>query len=105
VLEGSASPSDFGLSPISRERVSATLVISHWLKNFIIGSSRYAIKKRKHDGDQPWMREIDESYGYDVQTVGNILLIEDEEGLRMTLSDRLRSQAYVVDLAAEGQEG
>jgi two-component system alkaline phosphatase synthesis response regulator PhoP len=35
----------------------------------------------------------------------SILLIEDEEGLRMTLSDRLRSEGYVVDLAADGQEG
>jgi hypothetical protein len=79
-------------------------VISHWLKNFIIGSSRYAIKKRKHDGDQPWMREIDESYGYDVQTVGNILLIEDEEGLRMTLSDRLEVKPMLWTWPPEGQE-
>lgn len=35
----------------------------------------------------------------------NILLIEDEEALRMTLSDRLRSEGYVVDLADDGQEG
>jgi DNA-binding response OmpR family regulator len=35
----------------------------------------------------------------------NILLVEDEEGLRMTLSDRLRSEGYVVDLACDGQEG
>jgi two-component system alkaline phosphatase synthesis response regulator PhoP len=34
----------------------------------------------------------------------NILLVEDEEGLRMTLSDRLRSEGYVVDLAVDGQE-
>jgi two-component system, OmpR family, alkaline phosphatase synthesis response regulator PhoP len=34
-----------------------------------------------------------------------ILIIEDEEGLRMTLSDRLRSEGYVVDLAADGLEG
>jgi two-component system, OmpR family, alkaline phosphatase synthesis response regulator PhoP len=33
------------------------------------------------------------------------LIIEDEEGLRMTLSDRLRSEGYVVDLAADGLEG
>jgi two-component system, OmpR family, alkaline phosphatase synthesis response regulator PhoP len=35
----------------------------------------------------------------------SILIIEDEEGLRMTLSDRLRSEGYVVDLAADGPEG
>lgn len=35
----------------------------------------------------------------------NILLIEDEEALRMTLSDRLRSEGYVVDLADDGQQG
>jgi CheY-like chemotaxis protein len=27
------------------------------------------------------------------------------EGLRMTLSDRLRSEGYVVDFAADGVEG
>jgi len=35
----------------------------------------------------------------------NILLVEDEEGLRMTLGDRLRSEGYVVDLACDGREG
>jgi len=35
----------------------------------------------------------------------NILLVEDEEGLRMTLGDRLRSEGYVVDFASDGQEG
>jgi two-component system, OmpR family, alkaline phosphatase synthesis response regulator PhoP len=35
----------------------------------------------------------------------NILLVEDEEALRMTLSDRLRSEGYVVDFAADGDEG
>jgi len=35
----------------------------------------------------------------------NILLVEDEEGLRMTLSDRLRSEGYVVDFACDGEEG
>jgi len=35
----------------------------------------------------------------------SILLIEDEEGLRMTLSDRLRSEGYVVDFAVDGNEG
>lgn len=35
----------------------------------------------------------------------NILLVEDEEALRMTLSDRLQSEGYVVDLAADGEQG
>ncbi len=35
----------------------------------------------------------------------NILLVEDEEALRMTLSDRLRSEGYVVDFAVDGEEG
>jgi two-component system alkaline phosphatase synthesis response regulator PhoP len=35
----------------------------------------------------------------------SILIVEDEEGLRMTLSDRLRSEGYVVELAADGEEG
>jgi len=35
----------------------------------------------------------------------NILLVEDEEALRMTLRDRLRSEGYVVDLAADGEQG
>jgi two-component system alkaline phosphatase synthesis response regulator PhoP len=35
----------------------------------------------------------------------NILLIEDEEALRMTLGDRLRSEGYAVDCAADGEEG
>ena len=34
-----------------------------------------------------------------------ILLIEDEEALRMTLSDRLVSEGYAVDCAGDGQEG
>jgi two-component system, OmpR family, alkaline phosphatase synthesis response regulator PhoP len=34
-----------------------------------------------------------------------ILLVEDEEGLRMTLSDRLHNQGYVVDFAGDGDEG
>jgi DNA-binding response OmpR family regulator len=34
-----------------------------------------------------------------------ILLVEDEEALRMTLGDRLRSEGYVVDLACDGKEG
>ena len=35
----------------------------------------------------------------------NILIIEDEEALRMTLSDRLRSEGYVVEFAADGEQG
>jgi two-component system, OmpR family, alkaline phosphatase synthesis response regulator PhoP len=35
----------------------------------------------------------------------HILLIEDEEALRMTLSDRLSSEGYAVDCARDGQEG
>jgi two-component system alkaline phosphatase synthesis response regulator PhoP len=35
----------------------------------------------------------------------NILLIEDEEALRMTLSDRLCSEGYIVDFAADGELG
>lgn len=35
----------------------------------------------------------------------HILLVEDEEGLRMTLIDRLQSEGYVVDVAVDGQEG
>ena len=35
----------------------------------------------------------------------SILLVEDEQALRATLSDRLRSEGYVVDTAVDGQEG
>ena len=35
----------------------------------------------------------------------SILLVEDEEGLRMTLSDRLRSEGYAVDFAGDGDDG
>src|SRR5271169_2202019 len=35
----------------------------------------------------------------------NILLVEDEEALQMTLGDRLRSEGYVVDSAADGKQG
>jgi two-component system alkaline phosphatase synthesis response regulator PhoP len=35
----------------------------------------------------------------------SILLIEDEEALRMTLGDRLRSDGYGVDYAADGDDG
>jgi two-component system alkaline phosphatase synthesis response regulator PhoP len=36
---------------------------------------------------------------------GNILLVEDESALRMTLGDRLRREGYVVDYAVDGEEG
>ena len=35
----------------------------------------------------------------------SILLVEDDEGLRMTLSDRLHSEGYMVDFAGDGDEG
>jgi two-component system alkaline phosphatase synthesis response regulator PhoP len=35
----------------------------------------------------------------------SLLLVEDEEELRMTLGDRLRSEGYIVDFAADGQQG
>ena len=35
----------------------------------------------------------------------SILLVEDEKALRTTLRDRLRSEGYVVDTAADGSEG
>jgi len=35
----------------------------------------------------------------------NILLVEDEDALRTTLSDRLRGEGYVVDTAVDGEEG
>jgi len=35
----------------------------------------------------------------------SILLVEDEEALRMTLGDRLRSEGYAVELACDGEEG
>src|SRR5215471_9265009 len=35
----------------------------------------------------------------------HILLVEDEEDLRMTLRDRLQSEGYVVDVAVDGNEG
>jgi two-component system alkaline phosphatase synthesis response regulator PhoP len=34
-----------------------------------------------------------------------ILLVEDEAGLRLTLQDRLRSEGYAVETAADGQQG
>jgi DNA-binding response OmpR family regulator len=35
----------------------------------------------------------------------NILIVEDEEALRMTLGDRLKSEGYMVDFAVDGEEG
>ena len=34
-----------------------------------------------------------------------ILLVEDEEDLRMTLSDRLKAEGYALDTASDGEEG
>jgi two-component system alkaline phosphatase synthesis response regulator PhoP len=34
-----------------------------------------------------------------------ILIVEDEEALRMTLSDRLESEGYTVECAVDGQQG
>ena len=35
----------------------------------------------------------------------NVLFVEDEEALRMTVGDRLRSEGYIVDYAVDGAEG
>ena len=35
----------------------------------------------------------------------NVLLVEDEEALRMTVGDRLRTEGYVVEYATNGEEG
>lgn len=35
----------------------------------------------------------------------NILIVEDEDELCMTLGDRLRSEGYLVDIAVDGQSG
>lgn len=35
----------------------------------------------------------------------NILLVEDEEALRITLSDRLQNEGYAVNLASTGEDG
>jgi two-component system alkaline phosphatase synthesis response regulator PhoP len=39
-----------------------------------------------------------------VSTDANILLVEDEAGLRMTLGDRLTTEGYAVDYATNGDE-
>jgi len=36
---------------------------------------------------------------------GNVLFVEDEEALQMTVGDRLRSEGYAVECAANGDEG
>ena len=36
---------------------------------------------------------------------GNVLFVEDEEALQMTVGDRLRNEGYSVDYAANGAEG
>jgi two-component system alkaline phosphatase synthesis response regulator PhoP len=35
----------------------------------------------------------------------NVLFVEDEEALRMTVGDRLRNEGYAVECAADGDEG
>ena len=40
-----------------------------------------------------------------VAMMPRVLLIEDEAGLRLTLSDRLRSEGYQVDAAGDGEAG
>src|SRR3982075_3634666 len=35
----------------------------------------------------------------------NVLFVEDEEALRMTVGDRLRNEGYAVEYAADGDEG
>src|SRR5579863_1870143 len=36
---------------------------------------------------------------------GNVLFVEDEEALRMTVGDRLRKEGYAVECAPNGEEG
>jgi two-component system, OmpR family, alkaline phosphatase synthesis response regulator PhoP len=40
-----------------------------------------------------------------MSTDANILLVEDEAGLRITLGDRLTKEGYLVDYACDGDEG
>ena len=37
--------------------------------------------------------------------LGNVLFVEDEEALRMTVGDRLRNEGYAVEYATNGNEG
>ena len=41
----------------------------------------------------------------DVTIVPRVLLVEDEAGLRLTLSDRLGSEGYSVETASDGEAG
>src|ERR1700719_2881861 len=36
---------------------------------------------------------------------GNVLFVEDEQALQMTVGDRLRNEGYAVEYAANGDEG
>src|ERR1700719_286864 len=36
---------------------------------------------------------------------GNVLFIEDEQALQMTVGDRLRNEGYAVDYASNGEDG
>jgi two-component system alkaline phosphatase synthesis response regulator PhoP len=40
-----------------------------------------------------------------VATAPRLLLIEDEPGLRLTLTDRLQSEGYIVETASDGEDG
>jgi two-component system alkaline phosphatase synthesis response regulator PhoP len=40
-----------------------------------------------------------------MQMRGNVLFVEDEEALRMTVGDRLRKEGYAVECAPNGEEG
>jgi two-component system, OmpR family, alkaline phosphatase synthesis response regulator PhoP len=40
-----------------------------------------------------------------VSTAARVLVVEDEAGLRLTLSDRLTSEGYDVEVAADGEAG
>src|SRR6266508_169181 len=41
----------------------------------------------------------------EMTAVPRVLLVEDEAGLRLTLSDRLVSEGYAVDTASDGEAG
>ena len=40
-----------------------------------------------------------------MDTRPRVLLVEDEAGLRLTLSDRLSSEGYLVETASDGEAG